>query len=463
MSNPDRESGGKGRALGDQSATETKLWGDRANKPVTSVRRFRLMVVEGPKAGLSYESTQDHCSIGSHPLNDLVIEDPTVSRFHCEVRVGTEGPVVRDLDSRNGTIVDGVHLIQGYLRGGSMLRLGASGIRFSLQAESNQLPVSDRTRFGSLVGSSLAMRTVFSLLERAAATNATVLLEGETGTGKGAAAESIHKESARRDGPFVVVDCGAIPENLLESELFGHEKGSFTGATDRHIGAFEEAHGGTVFLDEIGELAPDLQPKLLRVLESREVRRVGSTAPKPVDVRMIAATNRDLRAEVNAGRFRPDLYYRLAVLKIVLPPLRHRPEDIPPVVEQMLPGLGMPVAETEWLRSPGFISTIQRSAWPGNVRELRNYLERCSVFGRELPTHEEGVSEAAEGDSEPIDLKTPFLQARDKVVAGFERRYLDTLLRAYKWKVGEAAAAAGIDRVFLWRLLRRHGLRNPAK
>jgi len=462
VSNSNRESGGK-RGLGDTATTETLIWGDQATKPVSSVRRFRLMVTEGPKAGLNYQSTQDHCSIGSHPSNDLVIEDPTVSRFHCEIQVSSQGPMVRDLDSRNGTMVDGVHLMLGYLRGGSLLRLGATTIRFSLESESNQLRVSDRTQFGSLVGASVAMRSIFSLLERAASTNATVLLEGETGTGKGATAESIHKESARRDGPFVVVDCGAIPENLLESELFGHEKGSFTGAVDRHIGAFEEAHGGTVFLDEIGELAPDLQPKLLRVLENREVRRIGSNTAKPVDVRMIAATNRDLRAEVNVGRFRPDLYYRLAVVKIVLPPLRHRPEDIPPLVDEMLRGLRIAEGENQWLRSPAFISTLQRSAWAGNVRELRNYLERCSVFGRELPTQEEPSGPRSDVEAAPVDLQTPFLQARDKVVSSFERRYLDALLRAHKGKVGEAAAAAGIDRVFLWRLLRRHGLQNPSK
>ena len=432
---------------------------DVLRTPMASVRRFRLNVVEGPKVGLSYESRQDNCSIGSHPLNDLVIEDPTVSRFHCEIRISPQGPVVRDLGSRNGTILDGVQVLAGIPRSGSMLRLGATAARFQFGAESNQLPLSDRTRFGSLVGSSLLMRTGFALLERAAGTTATVLLEGETGTGKGAAAESVHRESTRRNGPFMVVDCGAIPENLLESELFGHEKGAFTGANERHTGAFEEASGGTIFLDEIGELSPDLQPKLLRVLENREVRRIGSNTSKSVDVRVIAATNRDLRAEVNAGRFRPDLYYRLAVLKILLPPLRQRPEDIPPIVESLLPLLGVSIEENEWLRSPNFMATLQRAAWPGNIRELRNYLERCSVFGSALPTHDEDESPAATSN-EPINLSVPFLQARDKVVANFERRYLEALLHVQKGKIGKAAEAAGIDRVFLWRLLRRHGLKS---
>jgi transcriptional regulator with PAS, ATPase and Fis domain len=438
---------------------ETLPAADVLRTSVASVRRFRLNVVEGPKVGLSYESRQDNCSIGSHPLNDLVIEDPTVSRFHCEIHITPQGPVVKDLSSRNGTILDGVQVLAGIPRSGSVLRLGATAARFQFGAETNPLPLSDRTRFGSLVGSSLPMRTAFALLERAAATTATVLMEGETGTGKGAAAESVHRESPRRDGPFMVVDCGAIPENLLESELFGHEKGAFTGASERHIGAFEEASGGTIFLDEIGELSPDLQPKLLRVLENREVRRIGSNTAKPIDVRVIAATNRDLRGEVNAGRFRPDLYYRLAVLKISLPPLRQRPEDIPPIVDSLLSLLGISIEKNEWLRSADFMATLQRAAWPGNIRELRNYLERCTVFGSVLPTQDGEEPETAPSQ-EPVNLAVPFLQARDKVVASFERRYLEALLRAQKGKTGKAAEAAGIDRVFLWRLLRRHGLRS---
>ncbi len=462
VSSGEKPESAKEQASGKRPSLETLRTTDVIRMPVTTVRRFHLSVVEGPRVGLSYQSRQDSCSVGSHPSNDLVIEDPTVSRFHCEIRITPQGAVVRDLDSRNGTMLDGVQVFSGVLRGGSLLRLGASAARFQLDAESNQLPITDRTQFGSLVGSSLMMRTAFTLLERAAATNATVLLEGETGTGKGIAAESIHRESARRSGPFMVVDCGAIPPNLLESELFGHEKGAFTGAAQRHVGAFEEATGGTIFLDEVGELSSDLQPKLLRVLENREVRRIGSNSAKPVDVRVIAATNRDLRAEVNAGRFRPDLYYRLAVLKVVLPPLRQRPEDIPAIVEYLLRLLGAPPENTQWLRTPEFLAGIQHAAWPGNVRELRNHLERCTVFGSAMPMQD---SEIAPSSSlgEPVDVAVPFLQARDKVVANFEKRYLEALLLAHKGKVGKAAESAGIDRVFLWRLLRRHGIQNPPR
>ena len=224
----------------------------------STVRRFRLTVVEGPSAGATWESTADTCSVGSHPLNDFPVDDSTVSRFHCEVRIGPKGPQVKDLDSLNGVILDGVQVVEGVLRSGSLLRLGRVVLRFDFSAESNRLPLSESTRFGTLLGTSVAMRGCFAMMERAASREVTLLLEGETGTGKSQAALAIHQASRRRDAPFLVVDCGAIPSHLLESELFGHEKGAFTGALQRRVGAFEEAAGGTVFLDEIGELPSEL-------------------------------------------------------------------------------------------------------------------------------------------------------------------------------------------------------------
>jgi two-component system response regulator GlrR len=434
-----------------------------ARLPPGAVRRFRLTVVEGPKTGLTWESSSDRCSIGFHPSNDLVVEDATVSRFHCEVRIGEDGARVRDLDSRNGTVVDGVRVADGFLRGGSLLKLGRVGLRFEFSSESNRLPVSSGNNFGNLVGASVAMRTAFALLERASASDVTVLLEGETGTGKGVAAEGIHRASTRREGPFLVVDCGAIPPNLLESELFGHEKGSFTGAVNKRVGAFEEASGGTIFLDEIGELAQDLQPKLLRVLESKEFRRVGANAMRQTDVRVVAATNRDLRAEVNAGRFRSDLYFRLAVVKVTIPPLRERPEDIPITVDQVLRALGAGESQTQPLRTPDFFAALQHSAWPGNVRELRNYLERCLVFQDALPVSNEGPrvggGAGAAAWAAAIDAKLPYAEARRQALDGFERSYAEALLREHSGKVAAAAAAAGMDRVYLYRILRRHGIK----
>jgi DNA-binding NtrC family response regulator len=426
--------------------------------PPGAVRRFRLTVVEGPKAGMSWESSSDRCSVGFHPSNDLVVEDATVSRFHCEVRIADDGAHVRDLDSRNGTVVDGVRVSDAFLRAGSLVKLGRVGLRFEFSAESNRLPVSSGNAFGKLVGASVAMRTAFALLERAAHSDVTVLLEGETGTGKGVAAEAIHRASTRASGPFLVVDCGAIPPNLLESELFGHEKGSFTGAVARRVGAFEEASGGTIFLDEIGELAQDLQPKLLRVLESKEYRRVGANNMSKTDVRVVAATNRDLRAEVNAGRFRSDLYFRLAVVKVTIPALRERPEDIPITVETVLRALGADETNSAALRTPEFFAALGHSAWPGNVRELRNYLERCLVFQEALPVSSEpgggGVTAMA-----GIDAKVQYAEARRRALDSFEKGYAEALLREHNGKVAAAAAAAGMDRVYLYRILRRHGIK----
>jgi two-component system, NtrC family, response regulator GlrR len=431
---------------------ETTLPVDGQAPTTGQVQKFRLTVADG---GRVWESNGDSCSIGLHALNDLVLEDPTVSRFHCEIKMEGAGARLRDLDSRNGTIVDGVTVYDALLRDGSLLRLGRVTVRFEVGGGSNRLPVSSRTSFGSLVGRSVAMRTSFALMERAAETDFTVLLEGETGTGKGEAAEAIHAASLRRAQPMLVVDCGAIPENLLESELFGHEKGSFTGAESRRIGAFEEASGGTIFLDEIGELSPDLQPKLLRVLENREIRRVGTNTYRPVDVRVIAATNRDLRAEVNAGRFRPDLYFRMAVVKIPLPPLRQRPEDLPVLVERILARTGADEAAAAPLREPAFLAGLARAAWPGNVRELRNYLEQCLVF-RDSP-----APEAAAPEAQPfhVDAELPYAEARRRALDRFEALYLEALLQKHDGKVTQAARAAGVTRVHLYRLLRRHGIK----
>jgi DNA-binding NtrC family response regulator len=304
------------------------------------------------------------------------------------------------------------------------------------------------------------MRTAFSLLERAAGSDVTVLLEGETGTGKEGAAEAIHQGGARRDAPFLVVDCGSIPANLLESELFGHEKGSFTGAHERRIGAFEEASSGTIFLDEIGEMPPDLQPKLLRVLERREIKRVGSNKPSAIDVRVIAATNRDLRADVNAGRFRADLYFRLAVVKIALPSLRSRPDDLPLLVSALLTRLGADPQTALTLRTNDFLESLKRAAWPGNVRELRNYLERCLVFQEPLPLGESAAPSTATATTTParIDSRISYAEARRMALVDFEKQYLTDLLARHQGKVSQAARDAGIDRVYLHRLLRRHGV-----
>jgi DNA-binding NtrC family response regulator len=460
---PENERDDGGEAVIPSPPTLTTVEVRRGGKAHALVPPLRLRVLEGPDAGATWTARAERAVIGSHESADLVLHDRTVSRFHCELSVEDGRVAVRDLESRNGTVIDGVSVMQAWLRSGSTLTLGHSRLRFELGDEPIEVALAESDRFGSLVGRSVAMRAVFARLEKAAASDATVLLEGETGTGKEAAAESIHEAGARKGKPFVVVDCGAIPPQLLESELFGHEKGSFTGATASREGAFEAAGGGTLFLDEIGELSPDLQPKLLRVLERREIKRIGNPRWQPVDVRVIAATNRNLRSEVNAGRFRSDLYYRLAVVVIRLPPLRERREDIQILVEHLLGASGAAsLPEADLLRSDAVRAELAAHPWPGNVRELRNYVERCLALREPLPVDQQGASEPSPpprpgipAGTAPNDLKA----ARESWTREFERRFLEDLLARHGNNVSAAARAAGVDRKYFYRLLWRNGLR----
>jgi two-component system response regulator GlrR len=420
-----------------------------------AIRRFRVTVTAGPATGSSWREPAERCAIGSHPSNDLVIDDATVSRFHCELAIAGTAVRVRDLDSRNGTVTGGITISDATVGAGTTLVLGNSEVKIHVDPDHAEVASSERSAFGVLIGESAAMREVFSQLEKIAASDATVLIEGETGTGKEGAAEAIHDASARAERPFVVVDCSAIPANLLESELFGHEAGAFTGAVERRIGAFEQASGGTLFLDEIGELPSELQPKLLRALESREIRRVGGHTMVRCDLRIIAATNRDLRAEVNRGSFRADLYYRLAVVRLALPPLRERAGDIPLLVEHLLARIGTSAATIADLSAPDYVAALATARWPGNVRELRNHLEQCAVFGeRRLPN-----APAAPHPATSVDAALPYEVARRQAIDAFERAYVTSLLARSDDNVAAAARDAGVNRAYLYRLLRRHGLR----
>jgi DNA-binding NtrC family response regulator len=419
-----------------------------------TVQRFWLVATVGPDAGTSFTSGRERAVIGTHSSSDFVLTDDTVSRFHCEIDPSGARPLVRDLGSRNGTHVNGVSVVAGHLRDGAVIRLGRTELRFELRSDPVELALHEGERFGAMVGRSVAMRHVFALLERAAASDAVVLLEGETGTGKEIAAESIHALGSRRDGPFVVVDCSAIPADLLESELFGHERGAFTGALAAREGAFEAASGGTIFLDEVGELPLDLQPKLLRVLERKQIKRVGTNTYVPVDVRVVAATNRNLRREVNERRFRSDLYFRLAVVEARLPPLRERPEDVPALVDDLLRSMGAEDrAEAAQLREPAFVEELARHAWPGNVRELRNYLERCLVLRAVAPLEGDRVEQRLPDTEQPLKV------ARERWNRQLERRYVEEVLRRADGNVTAAARAAGVDRMYFYRLLWRYGLR----
>jgi len=422
------------------------------------VQRFRLQGLNGELEGKSFDSSSDRLQIGSHPLNEVEVRDRTVSRFHCEVFIDGDGRAwAKDLGSRNGTRVNGVRVREAELQEGMVLRVGQLELAFTPLAERNELPVAALTSFGTLVGSSLPLRSAFAILQKAAASDVTVLITGESGTGKSEAAELIHEQSGRAGKPFRVVDCAAVPANLLESELFGHERGAFSGATQRRVGVFEEAEGGTVFLDEVGELPAELQPKLLRIIEAREVRRVGSNRHLPVNVRLVAATNRDLRAEVNTGRFRPDLFFRLAVLTVRLPALRERPDDVPLIARRLLERLTLDEATRRALTDPAFLARLRLSPWPGNVRELRNHLERCAALQEALqPSPEEPSPQSLDA----LDVSIPFSEARRRLLATFEKNYVRELLERHGGNVSQAAATAGVDRAHLHRIMRRHQMRG---
>jgi DNA-binding NtrC family response regulator len=417
---------------------------------------FSIDVTGGPDAGRRVESTGSELGIGSAEGNQLQLTDPAVSRHHCSLRVTARGLLIEDHSSTNGTFVDGVDAERAYLVSGSKIAIGETALTVHISTDEQQEPLSPGDHYGDLLGVSAAMRRIFAVLERITPTDVTVLLEGETGTGKTLIAETIHDRGPRGEAPFVVVDCGAIPGNLIESELFGHLKGAFTGAHADRAGAFRSAHGGTVFLDEIGELPLDLQPKLLRILEKHEVKPVGATDPIELDVRIIAATNRDLRSEVNRGNFRADLYYRLNTVRVQIPPLRERRDDIPLLVariyERYAPGR-RPPAE--------LIQSLARQSWPGNVRELRSAVERAVLFGG-LADPELAVNETAEDAGVPLvdqfDPERSYRAAKEQAVARFECWFVEELIKRHDGNLSQAARAANMDRNHLRDLLRKHGV-----
>ncbi|WP_437760630.1 sigma 54-interacting transcriptional regulator [Sorangium sp. So ce1389] len=425
--------------------------------------RFRLEVMEGPDLGASCAADSPTLGIGTAPSNQLVLTDRAVSRHHCEIAVTPRGYLVRDLDSTNGTAISGVCVEAAYLQPGATISVGGTKLRFEVLSGKIHEPLAEERRAGPMLGQSTEMRRIFAVLPKVAASSTTVLLEGETGTGKRLLAELIHQQSSRASRPLVVIDCAAIPPTLIEAELFGYEKGAIAGAHQARAGAFEAARGGTVLLDEIGELRLDLQSKLLRVLEERRITRMGSILPVRLDVRIIAATNRDLRQDVNRGTFRSDLFYRLNVVRLHVAPLRERPEDIPLLAahfyRQFTDG-GEPPAE--------LTEALLRHHWPGNVRELRSVVERAVLLGdpslwREGPR---GACPADPGDGRddgeeglgPGEASLPFREGKEQVVARWERAYLRTLIRTNEGNLSRAARAARMDRNYLRELLRRHGI-----
>jgi transcriptional regulator with GAF, ATPase, and Fis domain len=418
------------------------------------------VVLSGSAKGTS-RLIREVLRIGKATDNDLVLADDTVSRHHCELSWARDGIHVHDLGSTNGTKVQGARVTEAVASPGSVLKVGEVEIILRASVRSAEVLPSDKTRFGDALGKSLSMRTIFAVLERIAPTDATVLFEGETGTGKDVLARATWTQSLRASGPFVVVDCGAVSYSLLESELFGHERGAFTGAVASRQGAFELCDGGTLFLDEIGELPLDVQPKLLRALETREFRRVGGNRTLKTDVRVIVATKRNLEKEVQGGRFREDLYFRLAVVPITVAPLRSRREDIPLLVESMLAmaGHGLSVSQET-------MNALSAHDWPGNVRELRNVLDRAVYMARasgqtELTLVTLPTSPAAIGDAFQFDEARSYRETRAKYDSEFERRYVKWLLGRHGNNVSAAAREAKMDRKHLHDMAKKHGLRGP--
>jgi two-component system response regulator GlrR len=414
-----------------------------------NVRRCRLEVISGPGTGNTVELAQPTIVIGRKGA-DLTIDDPSLSRLHAELYLESSGYRLRDLGSTNGTHVRGVKIVEAYIKPDTVIQLGKSEVRFLALPDAVISPLWQQPRLCGLVGQSTPMRYLFELIERIAASDATVLISGETGTGKEGVADAIHERSPRNKRPFIVLDCSAIPAQLFEDQLFGHEAGAFTGATRAATGVFEAAHGGTLFLDEIGELPLELQAKLLRAVETRTIRRVGGTKPIHCDVRVLAATNRDLAVEVNRGTFRADLYFRLAVAKLQVPPLRDRREDIPLLVEHFCEQLG------GHKPPPEFLTWALAQPWPGNVRELRNAVERATVLPSQHPGAHGPAPVASAWPS--IDVGVPFKVAKQRVVDEFDRRYLEALMTTHDGNISAAARAAGVDRMSIYKMMRRLGI-----
>ncbi len=448
------------------------------------LRKVRIVVNPGLPSQTEQVFDTNVITIGTLEDNDIILDDETVSRHHCRIVQEDEEYVAVDLGSTNGTFINGVRIREAFLAPGLVLTVGNTQIQFNSMDEEVPVVPSSSEQFGKIVGRSIKMREIFGILEKIAPTSATVVIEGETGTGKEVFAQTIHDLSKRAEKPFIVFDCGAVPESLIESELFGHEKGSFTGAIMTRKGLFEMAQGGTIFLDELGELSLDLQPKLLRVLEQREVRRVGSNKSIPVNVRVVAATNRNLEEEVQEGNFREDLFYRLSVVRLHLPALRERTEDIPLLVRHFLSELDFNRDPDGRMRirqaDPATLAAMERYEWPGNVRELLNVIERAVSFAEtdvirteDLPDYITGISPSGSRpalqsgqdsgthmevpDKEQL-TELPFKDAKEEWITSFEKDYILELLRRHEGNISQASREADIDRKYFRKLMTKHGI-----
>ena len=425
----------------------------------------KAVVVSGPDEGLEVPIARGAVEIGTGQKCALRLTDQAVSRSHATITSDGNRIRIKDSGSRNGTYLGGTKIVEAEVQLGAVLKIGNSLIAVQPRYYMREVAPSSSDRFGELIGESVAMREAFAIFERVSPTDVTVLVEGESGTGKELAARSIHAFSLRREQPYVVFDCAAVPAELAESELFGHVKGAFSGAVSDRTGAFQRADGGTICLDEIGELPLELQPKLLRVLETSEIKAVGDDRMRKVDVRVVAATNRDLAAEANCGRFRSDLVYRLAVVKVRLPALRYRPEDVPVLVKHFLVDKLPPGDEIVGEN----LERLAAYSWPGNVRELRNQLTRAVSLANQPGAPPVGFAKlvfnlgpstgmptATIGPNYPgVATHIPYREAREMMLGTWERAYVEALLDRHQGNVTRAAEAAGVSRKYLYDIIHR--------
>ena len=448
--------------MGDSSAPfgRTTL---RKEAPVAVLRQARLRrprLAWTDAYGNHELAIEQRWVLGSAPDANVSIADRAVSRLHCELDPTPDGMWLRDLGSKNGCFVDGLQVTGALVPDGGTIRVGSTAISVRYGEELAEERIWGASELGEMVGSSLPMRRMFANIVQLAQTDLSVLVVGETGTGKELIARALHDASARSGFPLGVIDCASMPEHLLESELFGHRRGAFTGADQKHEGIVERSDGGTIFLDEIGELPLAIQPKLLRLLETRTYRRIGETKYRRANVRFVAATHRDLRKLVNAGSFREDLYFRLAVAVLPVPSLRDREDDIELLVDRFAPEL------PPTLSRAALVQHARSRGWPGNVRELRSFVQRAVALGTvdldDVDPERERLVDVAMPGSPPgapgLDIARPFKDVRDGWLEHLARECLAALLVAHDRNVTAVARAAGLDRTYVHRLIRKHGL-----
>ncbi len=428
-----------------------------------AVERFRATVEEGPDKGRSATLSAASLLVGTDPACDLVLTDPTVSRRHAALTLTADGIQVEDLGSTNGTWLGSARLKSIVVGDGARLRIGSTQLALALVSKGLVGYPGNQESFAGLIGRSQAMRELFAIIGQLARTDLPVLVTGETGCGKELVARALHQAGSRAKKPFLVLDCGSIVPDLLRSELFGHEKGAFTGATSMKKGILEEAASGTVVLDEIGELPMSVQPQLLRALEAREITRIGSQAAVPVDFRIVAATNRDLQQFCEEGRFRRDLYFRLACVTVRLPPLRDRREDIPLLADHFVRQCARRHAIEAGELTQDALDQLSTHDWPGNVRELRNVMEAATVLSVGQPITGQHVRQAGSMGAPSASgvFQKPGGAPTPSTLEDAERAVIEKALNAAGWNRRQAARALGISHTTLFDRIRRYGLKPP--